>query len=178
MVKSRIATPVARKDAIAKLITEEFIDSQENLVSALKKRGFEVTQTTASRDLLELGAYRAKGSDGEMRYFLPSAPIDNSRVGSDLLVSTTASGNLVVIRTPPGGAQLLASALDRSAIASLIGTIAGDDTVLAISATPQGGSRLSKEIEDFLRGSRVKSASAGKRARSTSAKNSAQSKRK
>lgn len=173
MAKYRITTPAARKDAVAKLIAEEFIDSQEHLVAALKKQGFEVTQTTASRDLLELGAYRAKGSDGEMRYFLPSAPVENSRASNNLLLSTTVSGNLVVIRTPPGGAQLLASSLDKSGIDSLIGTIAGDDTVLAIAATPQGGSRLNKEIEDFHGGTRVKSSNTAKRS-----KNSTLSKRK
>jgi len=167
MARARITTPAARKDAIAKLIADKTIDSQENLVSILKRTGFEVTQTTVSRDLLELGAYRAKGSDGEMRYFLPSAPVENSRGGAELLLSTTVSGNLVVIRTPPGGAQLLASSLDRSGINSLIGTIAGDDTVLAIADTPQGGSRLSREIEDFYGSTRVKSAGVGRKSKSS-----------
>jgi transcriptional regulator of arginine metabolism len=157
MAKARILTPAARKDTIMKLIADEVIDSQEHLVSALKKRGFDVTQTTISRDLLELGAYRGKGSKGESRYFLPSLPIESGARSTNLLLSTTVSGNLVVIKTPPGGAQLLASSLDRSGIETLIGTIAGDDTVLAIASTAQGGARLSREIEDFLGASRVKS---------------------
>ena len=90
-----------------------------------------------------------------MRYLLPAEQF--STRNPDLLLSAKASGNIAVLRTPPGGAQLLASALDHSELKSLLGTIAGDDTVLAISASAQGGARLIKEIEEYLSEARVKS---------------------
>jgi transcriptional regulator of arginine metabolism len=153
---SKDITPSARKTLVAKLIASEPIDSQEALVHALKKAGVVVTQATASRDLLDLGAHRERDREGVMRYVLATkasvAPNNN------LLLSATPSGNLVILRTPPGGAQLLASSLDQSGIEDLIGTIAGDDTVMAVASTAQGGARLSKEIEDFLGSTHVKSA--------------------
>jgi transcriptional regulator of arginine metabolism len=149
-------TPTARKTLVAKLIASELIDSQEALVHALKKAGVVVTQATASRDLLDLGAHRERDREGVMRYVLATKTIVSPN--SNLLLSASASGNLVILRTPPGGAQLLASSLDQSGIENLIGTIAGDDTVMAVASTAQGGARLSKEIEDFLGSTHVKSA--------------------
>lgn len=148
-------TPSARKALAAKLIASQPIDSQEALVFALKKSGVVVTQATASRDLVDLGAHRERDRDGVMRYVLPSQAV--VAPNNNLLLSATPSGNLVILRTPPGGAQLLASSLDQSSLASLIGTIAGDDTVMAVASTAQGGARLSKEIEEFLGSTHVKS---------------------
>lgn len=148
-------TPRARKNAIVELLVEEVIDSQDSLVHALKKRGINVTQATASRDLIEIGAHRGKDQSGRIRYIAPAIPVVPQ--SNNLLLSASASGNLLVLRTPPGGAQLLAGSLDRSGIQTLIGTIAGDDTVLAIASTAQGGARLKEEIEEYLGSSRVKS---------------------
>ena len=156
--KTSALSPSARKNMIAQVIADEVIDSQESLVSVLKKRGVSLTQTTASRDLVEMGAYRGKDRQGIIRYFVPLEHATPTKPkGSELLLAATASGNIAVLRTPPGGAQLLASSLDHSSISTLIGTIAGDDTVLAIAKSAQGGSRLIKEIEDFLVGTPVKS---------------------
>lgn len=154
-------TPAARKALAAKLIASQPIDSQEALVLALKKAGVVVTQATASRDLVDLGAHRERDRDGVMRYVLPTQAV--AAPNNNLLLSATASGNLVILRTPPGGAQLLASSLDQSSLASLIGTIAGDDTVMAVASSAQGGSRLSKEIEEFLGSTHVKSSRSRKK---------------
>lgn len=154
-------TPAARKALAAKLIASQPIDSQESLVLALKKAGVLVTQATASRDLVDLGAHRERDRDGVMRYVLPTQAV--VAPNNNLLLSATASGNLVVLRTPPGGAQLLASSLDQSGIATLIGTIAGDDTVMAVASSAQGGARLSKEIEEFLGSTHVKSSRSRKK---------------
>ena len=148
-------TPAARKALAAKLISSQLIDSQEALVIALKKTGVVVTQATASRDLVDLGAHRERDRDGVMRYVLPTDAVVVPN--NNLLLSATSSGNLVILRTPPGGAQLLASSLDKSGITALIGTIAGDDTVMAVASSAQGGARLSKEIEEFLGSTHVKS---------------------
>ncbi|MEY4469067.1 MAG: hypothetical protein RLZZ87_391, partial [Actinomycetota bacterium] len=127
------------------------IASQSDLVKELKKAGFSVTQTTASRDLEEIGAVRgrdgytiADSGDGSMARSMP--------LPGDLILSVESSGNLAVVRTPPGGAQFLASALDHSGIKAIIGTIAGDDTVLVVSRKASGGAELAKELLSYRSG--------------------------
>ena len=157
--------PAARKELIKDLINKGLIESQVDLVKALKKNGVVVTQTTASRDLLELGALRGRDSSGKTRYLLNEQPSSQptSRSGStrNLLLSATSSGNLVVAKTPPGGAQLLAGRIDNGIstgeLTGAIGTIAGDDTVLVISKTPTGGAHLAKELTAFIDGEPLKS---------------------
>jgi len=134
----------ARRAKVVALVESGVIYSQLDLVKELKKLGFKVTQATASRDLEEIGAVR--GSDG---YRLQNSSDDSlARVltNEQLILSVEASGNLVVVRTPPGGAQLLASNLDHSGLKSIIGTIAGDDTVLVVSRKANGGNDLAKEL--------------------------------
>ncbi len=134
----------ARRAKVVALVESGVIYSQLDLVKELKKLGFKVTQATASRDLEEIGAVR--GSDG---YRLQNSSDDSlARVltNEQLILSVEASGNLAVVRTPPGGAQLLASNLDHSGLKSIIGTIAGDDTVLVVSRKANGGSDLAKEL--------------------------------
>ncbi len=142
----------ARKSAVAKIITTGRIASQSDLVKALKKQGFTVTQGTASRDLEDIGAIRIRNSDGEMVYALTDVqPISNkSAFPSELVLTATPSGNLVVIRTPIAAAQMLASAIDglsqSGKLPSAIGTVAGDDTVIVVADTANGGSSLAKKI--------------------------------
>lgn len=134
----------ARRAKVVSLIESGVILSQSDLVKELKKAGYRVTQATASRDLEEIGAVR--GSEG---YRLAASSDDSlSRVltNEKLILSVESSGNLAVVRTPPGGAQLLASNLDHSGIKSIIGTIAGDDTVLVVSRKANGGADLAKEL--------------------------------
>ena len=156
--------PAARKQLVADLIKSATIASQEDLVKALKKKGVDVTQTTASRDLLEIGALRGKDGSGRFRYILGGATSSLSSPSSrskNLLLSVTASGNLVVAKTPPGGAQLLAGQIDQAIasreIASGIGSIAGDDTVIVVAKTATGGALLAKELTALLDGDPVKS---------------------
>jgi transcriptional regulator of arginine metabolism len=148
-----MSNAVARRSKVISLIKAGKISSQGDLVRELKKAGFPVTQTTASRDLEEIGAVRSRGANGEALY-----SINDSDEGSlarsmplpaDLILSVESSGNLAVVRTPPGGAQLLASALDHSALKSIIGTIAGDDTVLVVSRKASGGAELAKELLSY-----------------------------
>lgn len=142
----------SRKSTVAKLIGSGKIASQSDLVKALKKQGFAVTQGTASRDLEDIGAIRVRNADGEMVYALTDAqPISTkSSFPSELVLTATPSGNLVVIRTPIAAAQMLASAIDglsqSGKLASAIGTVAGDDTVIVVSDTATGGSALAKKI--------------------------------
>ena len=131
-------------------ITQRSIHSQLGIVDRLKNSGFDVTQATVSRDLEDIGAVRGRDSQGDPNYRINQESIDEplsklSRLISDLLVDVKSSGNLTVLRTPPGGAQLLASALDRASragtVPQIIGTIAGDDTVLVVSSESDGAAQ-------------------------------------
>jgi len=151
-------TRSARHARIVELIDGGAIHSQSELASALDARGVAVTQATLSRDLDELGAVKLRGVDGEPAVYVlpqeggsPMRPTQRApdalahRLG-DLLTGVEASANLVVVRTPPGAAQFLASALDKAGLPATIGTIAGDDTVLVITREPDGGQALAAEL--------------------------------
>ena len=151
-----MSSVAARRAKAITLIKAGKISSQGDLVKELKKAGFPVTQATASRDLEELGAVRGRGVNGDALYTIVESDDDSIArsmpLPSDLILTVEASGNLAVIRTPPGGAQFLASSLDHSGISSIIGTIAGDDTVLVVSRKAAGGAELAKELLSYRSG--------------------------
>ena len=139
-------TKAARHARIAELLETRAVASQTELGRLLAAAGVEVTQATLSRDLDELGAVKVRSAAG-LTYALP--PEGQPRAGSaeaidarlarlleELLVSAEAAGGLVVLRTPPGGAHLLGSALDRAGLPEVAGTVAGDDTVLLVTRRP------------------------------------------
>jgi transcriptional regulator of arginine metabolism len=142
--RSQPASRTARHARIAELVQTRPVRSQAELVRLLAAAGLSVTQATLSRDLEELGAVKVRGSDGApATYAIPAegeapmraaqqAPERLKRLLRELLTAADASGNLAVLRTPPGAAQFLASALDRSGLRQVVGTIAGDDTVLVV----------------------------------------------
>ena len=138
-----------RAKAIA-LIKSGVIHSQTDLVLHLKKSGFRVTQATASRDLEEIGAVRGRNSEGVSVYQIRDSADDAlSRVNplpSKLIISVDHSANLAVVHTPPGAAQFLASSLDHAHLTGVIGTIAGDDTIILVSKKATGGAQLAKEL--------------------------------
>jgi transcriptional regulator of arginine metabolism len=140
----------ARRTKAVALIESGLIRSQSDLVTHLKKSGFRVTQATASRDLEELGAVRGRDEDGESVYKLGKSSDDAlSRVTplpAKLILSVDHSANLAVIHTPPGAAQFLASSLDHANLTGVIGTIAGDDTIILVSKKATGGAQLAKEL--------------------------------
>jgi transcriptional regulator of arginine metabolism len=153
-------TRSARQARIAELIASRPVTSQTQLAALLAESGVEVTQATLSRDLEELGAVKLRGADGApASYVLPpenaplrpalsaeAAPARLTRLLGDLLTGADGSANLAVLRTPPGAAQFLASALDKVALPDVLGTIAGDDTVLLISREPAGGPELAARL--------------------------------
>lgn len=149
-----------RRSLIAKMIRQGGVESQSDLVKLLARQGVKVTQATASRDLEELGASRVRDARGEFQYVIAEESTSKTTNAANLIMSVTASGNLAVVRTPPGGAQLLASAIDRNSLngvlKSAIGTIAGDDTVLVVSKTANGGADLAKSISTFASGTKGK----------------------
>ena len=155
------ATKAARHARIVHLLAREQIHSQAELAKALAADGLHVTQATLSRDLIELRAEKVRTSSGVLVYAIPGEGGDRtvqttadaeflaarlSRLCGELLVSAEASGNLVVLRTPPGAAQYLASAIDHSVFTGVLGTIAGDDTVLLICRDPLGGDAVATRL--------------------------------
>ncbi len=140
----------ARRAKAIALIQSGAIQSQSDLVVALKKNGYRVTQATASRDLEEIGAVRARSKDGESIYKINDSSDDAlSRINpvpSKLILSVDHSANLAVIHTPPGAAQFVASSLDHANLTGVIGTIAGDDTIILVSKKATGGAQLAKEL--------------------------------
>ncbi len=153
----RPTTKNARHQLIVELVGGHEVRSQSELADLLAGRGVQVTQATLSRDLVELDAVKVRGASGALVYAVPGeggdrravAPGESTatrnrlaRLCQELLVSAEASANLVVLRTPPGAAQFLASAFDKAEFPDILGTIAGDDTVLVIGRDPQGGDDL------------------------------------
>lgn len=156
-------TKVARQARIVEVVGSGAIRSQSELATALETSGLSVTQATLSRDLIELRAEKIRAASGDLVYTIPTeaerlasaesaVPGDERgssraagrlpRLLADLLVSAEHSANLVVLRTPPGAANFLSSAIDHSQLPAVIGTIAGDDTILVITRDPVGGAEL------------------------------------
>lgn len=154
-------TKRARHQRIVDLVTQHEVHSQAELADLLAADGVRVTQATLSRDLVELDALKVRSASGALVYAVPgeggdrrpSSPGETAAAGArlarlcgELLVSADASANMVVLRTPPGAAQFLASAFDKAELPEVLGTIAGDDTVLVIGREPQGGSALARRF--------------------------------
>lgn len=141
-------TRTARQEKISRIITSERISSQRQLLGKLADQGIEVTQATLSRDLVDLGAKKVR-SDGIVYYSLSDdvrvdGPNRLRRVLGELLVDHDSSGNIAVLRTPPGAAQYLASILDRTEVGRVVGTIAGDDTIFVLGREPLTGEELAE----------------------------------
>jgi transcriptional regulator of arginine metabolism len=153
-------TRAGRQARIVAILSSASISSQGELAARLADEGIEVTQATLSRDLEELGAVKLRGADGGVGvYVVPEdgSPVRGvsggtdrmSRLLGELLVSTDASGNLAVLRTPPGAAHYLASAIDRAALPYVVGTVAGDDTILVVAREPMTGAELAGMFENI-----------------------------
>jgi transcriptional regulator of arginine metabolism len=145
-----------RQHRIARLMAEQIVHSQAHVVELLAKEGIVVNQATVSRDLEEMGAIKVRMPGGETGYALPdlpgtsATPVDQlRRVLGEWVVEIGVSGNLVLLRTPPGCAHVVASALDRSARVGVLGTVAGDDTVLVIATQSHGGEELARELAEI-----------------------------
>ncbi len=152
------ATKAGRRQRIREILTGRAISSQVQLAEALAAEGLAVTQSTLSRDLVELGALRVREGDRTVYRVPNDGPVSGvrprpaeyaeqlSRMCAEVLVSAEASANLVVLRTPPGAAQYLAAGLDRADWPEILGTIAGDDTVAVITRDPTGGEEIAARL--------------------------------
>ena len=158
-----IQTKAGRQARIAALLATGPVRSQTELGRLLADEGVEVTQATLSRDLDEIGALKVRRPGVGTVYAVPgieppgptlralSDPGDArfSRLAAELLISVDASANLAVARTPPGGAHLLASAIDRAGLADVLGTVAGDDTVIVVTRDPDGGEQFAVRLRQM-----------------------------
>ncbi|MEO7428531.1 MAG: arginine repressor [Acidimicrobiales bacterium] len=145
-----------RQHRIAKLLGEQAVTSQTHLVELLAADGVRATQATVSRDLDDLGAIKVRVPGGETVHAIPELPTDQRapedhlrRVFGDWVVEVAHSGNLVVLRTPPGSAHVVGSALDRSGLPEVLGTVAGDDTLIVVVTEEAGGANVARQLADL-----------------------------
>jgi transcriptional regulator of arginine metabolism len=144
-----------RQHRITKLLEEKPVTSQAQLVELLASEGVDATQTTVSRDLEDLGAVKVRLPGGETAYALPELPVHQiapedhlRRVLGEWVVEVAHSANMIVLRTPPGSAHVVGSALDRSGLEGVVGTVAGDDTVLVVVSEEIGGGAIAAQLRD------------------------------
>ncbi len=153
---SRGSRTAARRLELRRILRRRRVTHQRQLVELLRRAGYEVTQTTVSRDLAAVGARKHGGRTG--RYLLPdeggdvAAPELAERL-RQFVLEIDSSGNLAVIKTPPGSAHSLAVAIDRApagTIPGLLATLAGDDTILAVARSSAGGAALARRFQRLL----------------------------
>ena len=147
-----------RQQAILDLVRREPLGSQAAILGRLRKQGFEVTQPTVSRDLEELGLVRARDGEGHLRYTSPTeatnghGPERLRRVLAEFVVGLEPSGNLVVVRTPPGAANTVAQVIDQVGLKDVIGTVAGDDTILLVAREGVRGTTVLRLVQNLTEG--------------------------
>jgi transcriptional regulator of arginine metabolism len=152
-----MTTKFDRQGAILRLVQEHPVSTQEELAEALRQEGVEAVQATISRDIAQLGLVKVRDQAGRLVYALPgAADLDRlSELTSALrrwAMSLDASGNLLVIHTPPGHANALAQAIDQARLPDVLGTIAGDDTITVIARESLQGAAIERELRHHLEG--------------------------
>ncbi len=156
--------PLSDKDSrhalIRQIIRESGVFTQSQLVDLLLARGKKVTQATVSRDLQELGVYTERNQEGRSIYMLAEDRLPVQKIFKDQLQkvleewtqTVSATGNLVVLKTPPGSAQVIAAALDRASHPDILATLAGDDTVLIVTADNSMPSKNAVKLANEIAG--------------------------
>jgi transcriptional regulator of arginine metabolism len=145
-----------RQHRITKLLDAQAVSSQAELVELLSAEGIEATQATVSRDLIDLGVVKVRLPGGASAYAVPELPAQQiapqdhlRRVMGEWVVEVSRSQNLVVLRTPPGSAHVVGSALDRSGLPGVLGTVAGDDTLLVVADESLGGTEMARTLAEI-----------------------------
>ncbi|MGI9647194.1 MAG: arginine repressor [Acidimicrobiia bacterium] len=145
-----------RQYRIAALLERQMVTSQLRIVELLAAEGIEATQATVSRDLDEMGAVKGRLPGGEVAYVIPAQPQDQvvpaehlRRVCGEWVTAVASSGSIVVVRTPPGSAHMVGSAIDRSGWEEIIGTVAGDDTVMVVAAEEVEGAVVADSLRQL-----------------------------
>jgi transcriptional regulator of arginine metabolism len=145
-----------RQHRILKILEQQPISSQAQLVQLLEAEGVVATQATVSRDLEELGAVKVRIPGGAMAYAIPEHGRERGasddhlrRVLGDFVLDVAHSANIVVLRTPPGSAHVVGSALDRASVDDVLGTVAGDDTLFLVCNEQVGGAAVASRLADL-----------------------------
>ncbi len=153
-------TRAGRLATLRQLVGEARFASQADLIDALAAQGISVSQPTLSKDLLALGAVRQRAADGSLVYASGSdedrgATMDKlARLCAEMLQSLRSAGNQIVMKVPPGAAQYLAASLDAAALAGVMGTIAGDDTILIIAVDEAAAEQVVSRISEMTKSGR------------------------
>ena len=148
----RLAKP-QRQHRVARILQSRAVTSQTQVVEFLAAEGVVATQATVSRDLEDLGALKVRTVEGESVYAIPEqakdrlAPEDHlRRVMGEWVVEVAHSANIVILRTPPGSAHVVGSAIDRAGLAGVLGSVAGDDTLLLVVSERAGGEKVARKL--------------------------------
>lgn len=153
-----IELKASRQRKIIEIIKQGLVETQEDLAASLKKDGFAVTQATISRDLKELGLIKIPYENNRFRYVFPGekpSPRGEERLKRlfrDAVVGLDSSENLIIIKTNPGEAQGVASAVDQAGWKEIIGTVGGDDTILVIVKPKKEAGTVLKRFSDLFKG--------------------------
>jgi transcriptional regulator of arginine metabolism len=148
----RLAKP-QRQHRVARILEQHPVTNQAMLVELLAQEGVVATQATVSRDLEELGAVKVRAAGGESVYAIPEQPHSRyapeellRRVLGEWVVEVAHSLNLVILRTPPGSAHVVGSAIDRAGLPDVLGTVAGDDTLFVVVSERSGGQVVARRL--------------------------------
>ena len=149
-------TKIGRQHLLRKIITEQEIGNQHKLFDELKKHGIDTTQATISRDLQEMGFFKVRIKPGEYKYELLERASEGmiwdrlKLLFHNFVTDVKSTKNLILIKTTPGNAQGIASLLDGVTRSEILGTVAGDDTILVVIDTDKNRERIEKELRQFL----------------------------
>ena len=146
-----------RREGILRIIAEEPVSTQTELMMLLKEKGFHVTQATVSRDIRELKLVKTPDADGRSVYTAPELQIQETAKEyhsaypsfGEAVISVSSAGNIVVIKTNGGMAQAVCAAMDRAKWDGILGTIAGEDTIFAVAATEKHAAAAVDKLKDF-----------------------------
>jgi transcriptional regulator of arginine metabolism len=153
--RNEIRAKPSRQHAILRTIARQRVRTQQDLVEALRRAGFDATQATVSRDVVELGLVKVRGTDGTRHYASPrsdpgvQAPERLRRFCEDYPVDGAVGTSMVVLRSAPGSANALAAAIDACALPQVVGTLAGDDTVIVATQSAKASRQVLVALRDF-----------------------------
>jgi len=145
MTVNSVSGKIRRHELIRHLVTQYAVSAQAELVALLAAEGVEATQATVSRDLEELSIDKIRGADGSVSYALPE-PTGLTRILRQFVIGFDASGNLAIVRTPPGGAATVAFAIDQAEVPGVLATVQGDDTILVVAQEGLSGRDVANRL--------------------------------
>lgn len=145
-----------RHTAILRIISEQEIETQDDLIAKLKENGFDVTQATVSRDIKQLGLVKTTDGEGKYRYSAPHPSSSGSdskfkNILSEAIISSESAENMVVVKTYSGMANAAAASIDALASDRILGSIAGDDTILIVTKNDETAEEFSEILKDAVK---------------------------